>query len=184
MKIKVLSVAAALTAGLMFTTSSCDKLKDALFQAFYTQGVSQTFDIPIINTTNTETTFGTLVDKFNIDSIIKAETNDAFSLNDIKKITITEAKVTLLNADVDNNFANFESGMLTFSTNSNPTPLTVATGPNPDVYSETFMLPPIPDTNLKSYLAGSELTYVISGKARRVTNKVLNARLDVKFYIE
>lgn len=184
MKTRIFTVAFALTLGLLMFTTSCDKLKDKLFQAFTTNGVEQDFVIPIINTTTGQVDFGTIRDQFNIDSIIKAESGGAFSLNDIKKVTITEAKLILLNADADNNFQNFEEGWLNFNTNTNPTTVEIATGLNPDVYSEQWLLPPLTGVNLKDYLNGSELNYFVAGKARKVTTKALNCKLKVKFYVE
>lgn len=184
MNLKTFTIAGLLTAGLAFTTTGCEAVKDALFQAFSARGIEETFTIPVISDTTLKVDFGTLKDEFNIDSIIKAETGGQFSLADIKKITVEEAKLTLLDADADNNFANFQEGWLTFNTNSNPTPVEIATGLNPDVYSEVWFLPPLTGVNLKDYMSGTELNYVVAGKARRATTKPLTCKLSVKFLIE
>jgi hypothetical protein len=105
-------------------------------------------------------------------------------LNDIKKITIESAKLHLLDPDIDNNFANFEEGWLHFNTNTMPAIVTVATGLNPDVYAEDWMLPPLGGINLKDYLSGNELNFKVTAKARRVTNKTLTCELKVAFLIE
>jgi hypothetical protein len=184
MKTKIFVMAVALTAGLTLTTTSCDKLKDALFVAFFTNALEQEFTIPVISDTTQTGAIGTLNDNFNIDSIIDAETGGQFSLADIDKITVTEARLTLLNADAGNNFANFENGSLEFNTNSQPTPLLIATGLNPDVYSEEWLLPSIANVNLKEYLTGTQLNYYVTAKARRATSHTLQCKLKVRFHIE
>jgi len=118
-----------------------------------------------------------------MDSIIKSQTGDAFSLEDIESINVQECKLTILNPDTENNFANFEEGQVFFNTNTNPTPLIIASGPNPDVYSDSWLIPVDASVNLKPYLLGTQLNYNISGKARRATTKPLNCKLSVKFKI-
>ncbi|MBS3913176.1 MAG: hypothetical protein KG003_01655 [Bacteroidetes bacterium] len=184
MKHKNLFIGVISAALLTTFTTSCDKLKEALFVAFNANSASVDFTIPIINTTATTSDLGTMDNTINLDSIIKAETDNQFSLDDIKKITIQTAQLVLLNGDNENNFANFEEGWLTFSTDTKPTPVTIATGLNPDVYSDNWTLPSVPDINLKEYLNGNSLHYVLTGKARRVTTKVLDCKLNVTFHIE
>jgi hypothetical protein len=116
--------------------------------------------------------------------IIKAETGGQFQLSDIKSITVDEARLLLLDADADNNFANFEEGWLMFHTNTNPTPVLIATGPNPDVYATEWILPEVAGINLKEYLTGTQLSYALSAKARRVTTKPLQCKLHIRFHVE
>ncbi len=182
-KIYTLLAFAALMAA-SFSFNACDKLKNDLFKAFTANGGSIDFTVPIISNTSTKTDMGTAVNNYNIDSIIKAETGGVFGLKDIKKITITEAKVKINNADADNNWANCEEGWVMFSTNQMTTPTAIATGLIPDTYSDEITLPSVAGINLKDYLTGNVLTYIVQGKMRRATTKSLNCTLSVKFYIE
>lgn len=162
---------------------SCDAIKDKLFQSFTTGNIEQDFTVDIITSTAAKSDVGNINVNLNIDSIIDAETGGAFGLNDISSINVHEVKVTILNPDADNNFANFEEGWLNFHTNTNTTPVQVATGVNPDVFADTWMMPVDPTVNLKPYLSGTQISYVLSAKARRVTTKALNCKIAVKFKV-
>lgn len=163
--------------------SSCEKIKDKLFTAFITNSADVEFTINIVTTTNAKTEIGLIKQTVNLDSIIKAETGNAFSLDDITSINMEEAKVTILNPDATNNFANFEEGWLEFNTDINLTPILVATGLNPDVYADSWMLPVDKSINLKDYLKGTHLAYILQAKARRVTSKPLDCKLAIKFKV-
>ncbi len=184
MKSKILILSTTLCAGLIAMNSGCAKLKSKLFQAFTTGSTSVDFTIPVISDTTTKTDWGTVTQNVNLDSIIKKETSNAFSLKDVKSIKISELKMTLSNADGGNNFANFQQGWANFNTDTKPTPITINTGLNPDVYSETWILPTVADVNLKDYVSATKFNYIISAKARRATTKVLNAKLAIKFRVE
>ena len=171
MKKRIYTAAVAALALLAVGFSACDKLKDELFKAFTANGGSVDFTVAIISNTGVKTDMGTAVNQYNIDSIIKAETGGTFGLNDIKSITIEEAKVKINNPDASNNWANCEEGWVTFATDTKPTPVTVATGILPDTYSEEITLPSVAGINIKDYLSGKMLTYVIQGKMRRATTK-------------
>jgi hypothetical protein len=168
----------------MFSFNGCDKLKDELFKAFSAKTNDVKFTINIVSDTTQKVDIGTISTNLNLDSIIKAETDNAFSLSSVKSVKMESCVLTLLDADPSSNFANFEEGWVIFSTNSNPSPVTVATGPNPDVYSDSLTLPVDPGAELKGYLSGNTLAYIISAKARRPTTKTLNCKMSVKFRIE
>jgi hypothetical protein len=185
MKKRILTISAIMaSASLLVFTTSCDKLKDKLFQAFSAQGGSVDFTIPIITDTNTKQDMGTATYNLNIDSIIKAETGGAFSLNSIDEINVEECKLKINNADADNNFQNFEQGWVNLSTNTSPTPLNIATGPIADTYAEEFLLPTVAGADVKPYLQGNVLTYVYQAKMRKATTKPLEVTLSVKLRIK
>lgn len=177
------SIALIVLATLTFSLNSCEKLKEKLFTAFITNSAEEEFIINVITTTNAKTEIGLIRQTMNLDSIIKAETSNAFSLDDISSINMEEVKVTILNPDTDNNFANFEEGWLEFNTNFNTTPILVASGLNPDVYAESWLLPVDKAINLKEYLKGNHLAYILQAKARRVTTKPLECKLAIKFKV-
>jgi len=185
MKNRIIFTTAILSMGLLLATGGCAKLKGSLFQAFTTGSTSVDFDIPVINDTTAQADWGTVVFKqMNIDSIIKEESKGVFSLKDVKKVSISEMKMTLKNSDVSNNFANFEKGIANFNTNTNPTVIVVNTGLNPDIYSSSWILPSISGVNLKDYVNSTAFNYILSCQARRKTTKILNATLAIKFHLE
>lgn len=181
---KKLSIIAIFTLISAFGLTSCsDELKEQLFKAFITNSAEEEFTINIITTTSTKAEIGLINQYFNLDSIIKAETDNAFSLDNISSINIEEAKLTILNPDTTNNFANFEEGWLEFNTNINTTPILVASGLNPDVYADSWLIPVDKSVNLKNYLKGTHLAYYLSAKARRVTTKALDCKIAIKFKV-
>jgi hypothetical protein len=180
--ITLLAGAAALLA--LMPLNSCEKLKDELFKAFSANSGSVNFSIPIITDVTRQVKAGEVVQQYNIDSIIKAETNGTFGIDDIDRIIVEEVKVKVNNPDNDNNLANFEDGMVTLSSSMNPTPLTLATGPIADVYADEKVLPAVSGTDIKGYLKSNMLTYTYNAKLRRPTTKALDCTLNVKFRIE
>lgn len=163
--------------------SSCDKITEKLFSSFFTNQAEEDFTINVITTTSLRTDLGTVSTNLNIDSIIKAETDNKFSLDDIKSVNIEEVKFTLLNPDNTNNFANFEEGWLMFNTNTVTAPVLVASGLNPDIFADMWLLPVDKSINYKEHLRGNQLTYIVSAKARRVTTKKLDCRMSIKFKV-
>jgi len=182
MKRKInLTVIIALVALVGF--SSCDKLKDKLFVSFVASTAAVPFTINEITTINTQFDLGLLSQRVNLDSLIKDQTGNAFGLDDIKSINLEEVVITILNPDPANNVANFEQGNLIFATNTSPSPVIVASGLNPDVYAESWNMPVDKTINLADHLKGTQLLYVLSGRARRVTTKKLNCQMVVKFKV-
>ena len=168
----------------ILSLTSCDKLKDKLFQSFVTNSFEEKFNIDVITTTSLRMDVGTIQANLNIDSLIDAETDGAFDLDNVSSVKAEEVSLSIDNPDADNNFANFEEGWVNFSTNTNAVPVQIATGANPDAYSEVWMLPVDNSINLKDYLKGTILSYVIAAKARRVTTKQLNCTLSIKLKVE
>ncbi len=184
MKKQITLIAGAAAMLALMPLNSCDKIKDELFKAFSANSGSVNFSVAILSDTTRQVKAGEMVQQYNIDSIIKAETNGTFGIDDIDRIIVEEVKVKVNNPDVDNNLANFQDGTVTLSSNTNPTPLTLATGPIADVYADEKVLPAVSGTDIKGYLKSNTLTYVYNAKLRRPTTKALDCTLNVKFRIE
>jgi hypothetical protein len=181
------AISALVTTTIIF--SSCDKLKDKLFEAFLTQAADVNFTIPVVSSTTQEGKIETLPIYMNVDSIIRANTGGLFNINSVNTVEIQTADLTINNPDAANNFANFEYGILLFNT-YNPKiqdwnrVLGVARDDIKDTYAATMSLNLVPDINLKDHLIGTKAVYFYSFKARRVTTKPLNCTLRVKLNIE
>ncbi len=181
------AISALLTTTIIF--SSCDKLKDKLFEAFLTQAADVSLTIPVVNSTTQEGKVETLSFYINVDSIIKANTGGLFSLNSVSTVEIETADMTINNADAANNFANFEYGILLFNTWNPQTQdwnrvLGVARDDIKDSFAANMSLNLVQDVNLKDHMIGTKAVYFYTYKARRITNKALNCTLRVKFKIE
>jgi hypothetical protein len=169
--------------------SSCDKLKDKLFEAFLTQAADVNFTIPVVSSTTQEGKAETLPFYMNVDSIIKANTGGLFNINSVSTVEIETADLSVSNADAANNLGNFEYGILLFNTWNPKTQdwnrvLGVARDDIKDVFAANMSLNLVQDVNLKDHLIGTKAVYFYTYKARRVTNKALNCTLRVKFKIE
>ncbi|MDB5248908.1 MAG: hypothetical protein JWQ40_3302 [Segetibacter sp.] len=173
---------AAVTAG---TLGSCKKVISKLFTGFDAQIPEFVVNIPYyplppgtpvpasaIETNTTES--------FNLDSIIKANTAGAFGAGDVNSVKIKRIVLTILEPDQNNNLSNFESLNMSISSNSNSTRVPLASFIFQDVYTPTRTYEPGSEApELKSYLAGTQLTYHSSTKIRRYTTKPLKLSIKV-----
>jgi hypothetical protein len=162
--------------------ASCEKAKDVLFPSFETDGGTVELSIPVISSTAAEATLGSTTVHFDLDSAIKANTAGQFSINNAESIKLKNVILSVLNGDDESNISNFETAKVTLSSNSKSTPAVIATANLLDVDQ-----PNVINGNgieLKEYLKGDMLTYMVAGKARRATKKALDLRisftLDVK----
>ncbi|HEU4607861.1 MAG TPA: hypothetical protein VFS31_07110, partial [Chitinophagaceae bacterium] len=71
----------------------------------------------------------------------------------------------------------FETAKLSISPNSNTTPTVIASANLADVNQPAVINGN--DTEIKAYLQGSQITYKVSGKARRATTKELQLAVAV-----
>jgi hypothetical protein len=163
-----------------FTFSSCEKIKEKVFESFTATGADFKFTIPVITSTSTETAIGTTNLNFNLDSTIKAATGGIFGVDILKQVNPEEITLTLLNPDQANNLANFESLNVKISAQGSGNPTFIASMANPDTYAETVNLTVDKSKQLLNFLKSSSITYEVTGKARRATTKQLNAQLVVK----
>lgn len=157
--------------------SSCNKIIKALFPAFDTEIGDVTLTIPAtaagmeVSTSNTIT--------FNLDSTIKAYTQNAFSTEDLTSVKVKNAGIILINDDDLNDISNFDSISIKIASNSNNTPAVIASVSVPDTRRTSFIIPVANSPELKGYLNGSQLTYTITSRTRRLTTKPLQMSLGV-----
>jgi hypothetical protein len=160
---------------------SCDKIKDKFFPGFEAEPSDLQIALPIIGSTTSASPIVSVTTYFNMDSIIKAETLNAFSIKNVESITVQELTLTIADGDNENNFGNLESIAVSLHSNVNTTPTMIASAPliaDQDVNELT--LSPVASNNLRGYMTGSYLTYTISGKARKVTTKPLTCMLHMR----
>lgn len=163
----------------VLTFSSCEKIKEKLFESFTAEGANIQFSIPIVTTTN-EINIGSSSVQLNVDSTIKAATGGVFGIDILKEVNPEEVTLKLLNADELNNLANFESFKVQVSASGNSNPIVIASMANPNTYAESVKLTVDNTKQLLGLLKASSAYYEVKGKARRPTIKQLNAQLIVK----
>lgn len=179
----------ALTSTFVVSCSIKDKILDAVFTAFTAKVADYDVTVPAINNTTLYQTINDQTVQFDLDSAIKAETSDQFSLDNINTVTAEEIILTLNGSgseapDANNNFANFEKVKVTIYSNSNTTPISFEVTNNPDNYATTLSIPLDKTVNLKSYLTGKTFFYNVSAKARRETTHPLRVNVAVKMKID
>ena len=168
-----------LVAGL--TMQSCDKLKDKFFPGFEIQPSDLQITIPVIANTTSSSAIASVTTYFNMDSIIKAETLNAFTINNVKSITVQELDLSFTNSDNANNFGNLEEISVSFHSNANTNATIIANAPLiQDVAANELALSPLATNNIRGYMNGSQLTYTIAAKARRATTKPLTCMMHLR----
>ena len=176
MKRAFFSICAAIL--LLVTFSSCKKIVAAIFGGFDTT-VDFQLSIPAIPVVSPfELPLGQYLYKFNLDSIVKSKTAGVFRATDVKSIKVKQFNINITNADQLNNVSNFQSVRVTIQSNTNNTPAELFSVTLPDTYASTFSTAGN-NAELLSYLKGSDITYYMYGRNRRVTIKPLTIILSV-----
>lgn len=177
-KLRILSILLLCATGLI----SCQKIKDNLFPAFNVQLDEVTFSIPV-TVAGVESSMSSTM-SFNLDSIIRANTGNAFGVKNLSSIKVRDIGVILNNDDVLNDLSNFERVRVTFSSNTVTTPAIIASADIPDSPAASINIPAPNGPELKEYLKGNQLTYTVFAKARRTTTKPLNVAVSVTLSVK
>jgi hypothetical protein len=165
---------------LLVEFSSCKKLVAAIFQGLDVNVPEVQVTIPtVIAVTSNEIPLGNFSFHFNLDSIVKANTAGVFGVNAVSSIKVKQISINITNADQLNNLSNFESARVTLQSNTNNTPTELFSMTFPDTYASSITITPTNSLELLAYLKGSDITYNIYGKMRRITSKPLNMVVSV-----
>lgn len=166
--------------GLIIQSISCNKIIEAVFPGLDLKVPEfQVIVRAIISVSPYDVALGSFSYQLNLDSIIKANTGGVFGINAVGSIKIKQVSINLSNADPLNNLSNFESVRMTIQSSSNNTATELFTANFPDTYSSSITITPNNSPDLLSYLKGSEVTYNVYGKMRRITSKPLNMTIAV-----
>jgi hypothetical protein len=165
--------------------SSCKKVVTSLFPGIDVRIPDVQVTIPpVIVVPSTEMSLGSFSASFNLDSIIKASTNNVFNINDIGTVKVKQVAVTLQNGDNLNNLANFETARVAMTSSNNSTETNILTVNIPDATSNTITVNATDSPDLKQYLSGNRINYTVYGKLRRPTTKSLNMVIAVTVRVE
>jgi hypothetical protein len=169
-------------AGLTFI--SCKKLISKLFPSFDASVSDIQVAVPAIPFANISGSTGWQTIYYDLDSTIKANTGGIYGAGDVTSITVKSIVINLQNGDQLNNFANFENLKVELSSNSNTTPVTIATAAIPDVTAMTLSMDVSASPDILSYLKGDQINYNISGKVRRATYHELDGLATITVTIK
>ena len=186
MKKILLYVLGVVAVSATFTFQSCNKLKDAIpaQDVSFTEGGDITIS-PASDTTQ-QLALGQISLSYNLDSMIKAQTDQKLGFSNIQSVKIASIKLTLNDATTTNNFANFSQVSAAFNSDINGDIYTVTNIPsNPDSYSSE-LTPAVTDASqdIKKYF-NSQMTfnYLMSGKLRRATTTTLHCHVEITYTI-
>ncbi|WP_018612633.1 hypothetical protein [Segetibacter koreensis] len=180
-----LSISALIVTILFCGLSGCKKIIRNLFEGIDADVPKFSVTLPAIPyAPPNEVSLGSLSQKFNLDSAVRANTNNVYGANDVSSVKVKEIVFSLANPDDQNNISNFESARFTFSSNTKTDTVTIASVKFPDTYSATYTYVPDNNPELKPYLNGSVLTYNAFGKIRRVTTKPVTMNLQVTLRVQ
>ena len=161
-------------------TSSCKKIVSAIFKGTDINVPAIQITIPVIlAVTSNEISLGSFSQQINVDSIIKANTAGVFGINAVSSIKLKQASFSISNADALNNLSNFESARVMLQSNTNSSPVEIISINFPDTFSASNSYVPASSPELLPYLKGSNLTYNVFGKVRRITSKPINLLVQV-----
>lgn len=177
---KKLLAAFAVTA--VLGLSSCDKAEKLLFKPFESP-LNFDITIPVISSTSTETSMGSTTVSYNIDSLIKAKTNNTFDGSIVGSMYIQQVAITITDpVDNNNSLSNFNYVKMNVSQGGGLPlilgPFNVTPGAQiQDSYGVTD------GPNIRPLFNGSAVNFTLVGKANKVTTKELHARVSatVKF---
>ena len=163
---------------ILLALSGCKKIAKAIFGGFDTS-VDYQISVPIIPVVSPfELPVGQYLYKFNLDSVVKAQTAGIYNANDVKSIKAKQFNITITDADALNNIANFQSVRVTIHSNTNSTPAELFAVTFADTFASTFSTAGN-NAELLSYLKGSDIVYTMYAKNRRITTKPLTIFLSV-----
>ncbi len=161
---------------------SCNKLSKLVQYDLEMQTADVEVVIPPVADTNA-TYAGTQTNYYNVDSFIKANTNNILGLSNITSAKITSCVVTMQSPPAGISFGNFKSVNASFFTNGNTTPFVVAIANNPDVNTTTLNIPVDSNADLRPYFNGNNYTYAMSGSLRRAITDTVKCKVQLKYKI-
>ncbi len=177
---KKLIILLSVVFALSISFSACKKIIAAIFKGVDVSVPEMQFTIPaIFGVAPGEIPLGSFPYKFNLDSVVRANTGGAFGAGSVTSIKIKEVTITVLNADQFNNLANFETARITIQSNTNNNPIEFFSVTFPDVFASEYTSPGASNVELVSYLKGTDIVYKMYAKNRRTTSKPLDFKISV-----
>jgi hypothetical protein len=156
--------------------TSCDKAEKLLFQPFESP---LNFDVaidPVSNTTTLQSLGSTTV-SYNLDEEVSSNTGGELDGSVVGAMYLNEVAITLSNSDAANDLSNFESVTLSVGSGST-TPVVFGPFAIPEgaTSAASFTVANSPD--IKPFFSGSNVNFVLSGKAKTATTKTLQSSIS------
>ena len=191
MKKLILTLSLLAFTGSMSVFTSCDAIKKKAKEEagidldFTFDGATATFDIPVINTLNVTSYPDTVEVPLELTSQLEAYSN-LIGMGDVTSVTVTEMELVINNSDASNDRSNFYTALAMLYTDSKPEAIAISTNDEvPDSPGSSIELIPSPGINLLDYMkSGTKIYYFVGVNMRKVTTKVLNCTLKIKYRVQ
>jgi hypothetical protein len=162
--------------------TSCDKVEKLLFKPFESP-LNFEIDIPVVNTTQAETSLGATTVSYNLEQEIRKNTADQFGAEIVGAMYISNVAITLLESDQNNDLKNFDYIKLNVSSGSS-TPATFGPFNIPVGSITTATFPVSNGVNIRPYFNGANVNFSMTGKANKATTRTLKARISATIKFE
>lgn len=161
--------------------SSCEKIENALFKPFESP-LNFEVTIPVISNTSAEQSMGQTQVRYNLDSVIRKNTENVFGADIVGAMYINQIGIQLLDNNASNNLSNFDYVKLSVSSGSTPAVLGPYNIPGGATATTSFTVTNSP--NIKPFFSGSTVTFSMQGKANKATTQNLRARISATIRFE
>jgi hypothetical protein len=176
---KFITLSAVTLVTLLF--ASCDKIEKALFKPFESP-LSFEVTIPVITNTTAEVSMGQSDVRYNLDSVIRKNTENVFGADIVGAMYISQIGIQLLDNGASGNLNNFDYVKLYVASNGTPAVFGPFSVPAGSTSSASFTVSNSP--NIKPFFSGSTVTFSMSGKANKATTQTLRARVSATIKFE
>jgi hypothetical protein len=176
---KLFSLAAV--AGIALVFASCEKIEKALFKPFESP-LSFEVTIPVISNTTSEVDMGQTQVGYNLDSVIRKNTEDVFGADIVGAMYIHEIGIQLLDPNASDDLGNFDYVKLSVSSGGTPVVMGPFAIPAGAGTRASFTVANSP--NIKPFFGSSNVSFQMSGKANKATTQILRARVSATIRFE
>ncbi|MHA4895141.1 hypothetical protein ACXZ1K_10330 [Pedobacter sp. PWIIR3] len=164
--------------------AGCSKINDSTHMDITLSPPTVAFNISINSSLTTGNSIAEITTAINLDSLIKLQA-PRFSSANITSMKITSFSLSLVDTvRTENNFANVENVAVSIQGNGQ-TSNTVAAISNTDTMSGLLAIPvTATDNDLKAFLNTGQVKYLLIGKLRKATTKVLRAKASATYRVQ
>jgi hypothetical protein len=182
MKLKTTFIILCLTGAVLI---GCKEIRAKLLPSFNVNIPAIKLTIPVLPfVSGKELPVGALKAPINMDSTIRANTSGAFGAGAVSSVKINTITFLVDNADEKNNLSNFENGRMRIFSDNDTSATDIAVITFPSTYTDSLTVTPVNSPDISNYLRGSELSYNIYWKNRKVTSKKLKLLIKVSLSVQ
>jgi len=163
---------------------SCSKVSESLERDVIVRPDQIDFEIPLVESTESEESLGTIPVTMNFDSLIREQTID-LGVENAMSFHLTSLQLTLDSVSDDSNFGNFERINIYIQSDSQPAILVAKLEGNPNSKNGSLSIPLVANRpELKDFLSSSSFKFNLKGKARNPTTFAMKATATMSYSLK